>query len=127
MGTSWLSVLWIALVAMGACVALTVSGCGSSGSSSSGTTEATTESTTTEETGGSSGETTEVASTGEIGEGLPENTSGAIPTLPKEVQPFFKGLTKKLEPSPLGTSAFKPAGKPPYVIGYAATYSGDSW
>lgn len=95
------------LVTIGLAVSLLAAGCGSSNDS---------------ENANDNGN--ETAST-QVGKGLPANTAGAIPTLPKEIQPYYKGLTSKLGPSPLGS--FKSKAEPPFTLGYASVYAGNSW
>ena len=98
------------------CVVLTLSvflaACGGSSSSSSNSS--------------SSEESASTTVQGEpIGEGLLPAKSKAVEELPAELQAFYKGTVGNIGPSPLVT--FKSTAKPPYTIGYASTYAGNTW
>lgn len=111
----------VLLAALG--ILVLAAGCGSSsgGSSSSGNTEAA----ATSESSSSSSTAAAEPKAEVVGKGLPPNMEGAIPKLPKELQPFYKGEPGNVGPSAL--SSFKSTAKPPFTIGYASTYAGNSW
>lgn len=105
---------------------LLVAGCGSSGGGSSAGAEEAASSSPSGSTGGAEPSGSESASSeATVGKGLPLNTEGAISSLPKEVQAYYKGEPGNVGPSVLST--FKSEAKPPYTIGYASTYAGNSW
>lgn len=49
----------------------------------------------------------------------------AVATLPADVQPAYENLGQPVNESPL--KDFKPAGDPPWTIGYSSEYAGNSW
>lgn len=106
----------ILLTALAVGVLCVVAGCGSSSSSTSGG--------STGASGGDSGSTEESSSTSGA-KFAAESPGGAVSSLPAEVQPAYDGFDAGVEKSPWVD--FKPKGGPPWTIGYASGYAGNSW
>lgn len=106
----------ILLTAMAVAVLAVVVGCGSSSSSSSGSESSGSEtSASTEESGSTTAEATFEA----------KSPGGVVNTLPKEIQPAYDGFDGFVDASPWAN--FKAKHGPPWTIGYASSYAGNTW
>lgn len=130
----------ILLAAMAVAVLAAVVGCGSSSSSSSGSSGSETSSSESEssaaetETTAEAGEESEgsqetasSSSSGELGEATfeAEPPGGVVPKLPEELQAGYKGFDGFVGPSPWAN--WKAKHGPPWTIGYASSYAGNTW
>lgn len=112
----------ILLAAIAVALVTAIVGCGSSSSSSSGPESSTSE---------SSAEASEPTAGAESGSSTSEATfeakapGGVVNTLPKEVQPAYDGFDGFVGASPWKT--FKAKHGPPWTIGYASSYAGNTW
>lgn len=104
-------------------IAVVAAGCGSSSGSTSEST--TSESTTSE--GSSEGTSASSEEAGATGGAKFTATSpgGVVSSLPAKVQSAYNGFDAGVEKSPW--SNFKPKHGPPWVVGYASGYAGNSW
>jgi len=55
-----------------------------------------------------------------------ESSDSALSTLPQDVQAAYVGSNKLTGPTPYGGD-WKPKGPPPWTIGYASPFTGNSW
>jgi len=110
-------------------IGIVAAGCGSSSSSSSSS--ATASGTESEGSSGSESSPSEESSSSEEAESAGEaefnakSPGGVISSLPKEVQPAYDGFDAGVEESPWVN--FKPKHGPPWTVGYASGYAGNSW
>lgn len=119
----------LALVTGATALVVVAAGCGGGSSSGETTQEETAAAVTQAETGAvaETGQPAEAATTAaaETGVAGGEDLGGAVPTLAPEIQPWYQGLTQNIEASPYGD--WKSPQGPPWTIGYASTYAGNTW